>query len=135
MAYSGSIGTTVFTTRKVIDNSVRRLKMQPQAITAEIIDTAKDVLFLLLQEQSNIGLKLWCIEKQIYPLYDGVGDVTLDIGTVDILTVYDNTSAAGTKIATITSPPVGRIAYDVAFANGLHIVVAGTPGDYTAVYR
>jgi hypothetical protein len=31
------------------------------------------------------GAPLWCIEKQIYPLYDGVGDITMTDGTVDIL--------------------------------------------------
>jgi hypothetical protein len=26
---------------------------------------------------ANQGAPLWCIEKQIYPLYDGVGDITM----------------------------------------------------------
>jgi hypothetical protein len=34
---------------------------------------------------ANQGAPLWCIEKQIYPLYDGVGDITMTDGTVDIL--------------------------------------------------
>jgi hypothetical protein len=40
---------------------------------------------LFLSDLANQGAPLWCIEKQIYPLYDGVGDITMTDGTVDIL--------------------------------------------------
>lgn len=52
------------------------------------------------------------------------------------ITVYDNTSAAGTKIATIAaSPAIGStFTYDVAFATGLTIVTAGA-SDITVSYK
>ena len=52
-------------------------------------------------------------------------------------TVYDNTTATGTKIATLdTTGSVGCLTYDVAFATGLTIVTAtGTAPDLTASYR
>ena len=85
MAYSNTVSQTVFNTRRVIDNAVRRCKVPAQQITAEHIDIANDQLYLFLSDLANQGAPLWCIEKQIYPLYDGVGDVTMTDGTVDIL--------------------------------------------------
>ena len=85
MAFSNTVSQTVFNTRRVIDNAVRRCKLTPQQITAEYIDVANDQLYLFLSDLANQGAPLWCIEKQIYPLYDGVGDITMTDGTVDIL--------------------------------------------------
>lgn len=85
MAYSNTVSQTVFNTRKVIENAIRRCKLPAEAITAEYVDIANDQLYLLLSELANMGAPLWCIEKQIIPLYDGVGDVVLDTKVVDIL--------------------------------------------------
>ena len=30
---------------------------------------------------------MWCIEQLLMPLYDGVKDVTLPVGTIDVLLV------------------------------------------------
>lgn len=85
MAYSNTVSQTVFNTRKVIENAIRRCKLPAETITAEYVDIANDQLYLLLSDLANMGAPLWCIEKQIIPLYDGVGDVTLDTKVVDIL--------------------------------------------------
>lgn len=85
MAFSGTVSQTVFNTRRVIDNAVRRCKVPAQSITSEHLDIAKDQLFLLLGELANQGTPLWCIEKVIVPLYDGQGDLTLASSTVDVL--------------------------------------------------
>lgn len=85
MAFSNTVSQTVFNTRRVIDNAIRRTKKPAELISAEDIDIAKDQLYLLLSDLANQGCPLWCIEKQIYPLYDGVGQITTDTGTVDIL--------------------------------------------------
>ena len=85
MAYSNTVSQTVFNTRKVIENAIRRCKLPAESITAEYVDIANDQLYLLLSDLANMGAPLWCIEKQIIPLYDGVGDVTLDTKVVDIL--------------------------------------------------
>jgi hypothetical protein len=85
MAYSGTVSQTVFDTRRVIENAARRCKLPPQSLSAEHVDVANDQLYLLLSDLSNRGIQLWCIEKQIYPLYNGVGTITLDTGTVDVL--------------------------------------------------
>lgn len=85
MSFSNTVSQTTFNTRRVIDSAVRRCKVPAQAITAEHIDIAKDQLYLLLSNLANLNVPLWCIEKQIYPLYDGVGEIATDLGTVDIL--------------------------------------------------
>jgi hypothetical protein len=87
MAYSGTISQTVFDTRRVIDNAFRRAKMLPETVSGEQIDIARDQLYLLTSNLANRGVPLWCVEKIIVPLYEGVGDVTLPAGTVDILNV------------------------------------------------
>lgn len=85
MAFSNSISGTTFDTRKVIDRAFGRCKMTPQQITAEHLEIAKDALFLMLSAWANEGRPLWCTEKQLYPLYDGVGQIATSLGTVDIL--------------------------------------------------
>lgn len=85
MAYSGAISQTTFNTRRVIEHAARRCKLPAQSLSAEHVDIANDVLWLLLSDLANQGAPLWCIEKQIYPLYDGAANVTLDVGTVDVL--------------------------------------------------
>jgi hypothetical protein len=108
MAYSNTVSQTVFDTRRVIDNAARRCKLTAQQISAEHIDIANDQLFLLLSDLSNRGIQLWCIEKQIYPLYEGVGDITMDDGTVDILNSNFRTlqEVTGTNTDTSTTRTV-----------------------------
>lgn len=85
MAYSGTVQNTVFSTRKVIESAIRRCRIPAAQITAEYVDIAKNELYLFLTSQANKGVPLWCIEKQIYPLYDGKGAVEMSAGTIDIL--------------------------------------------------
>ena len=103
MAYSGTVSRTQFTTRKVIDNAVRRCKIPAQQITSEQIDIANDLLYLLLSDLSNKGIQLWCIERLLMPLYDGEGAITLPIGTVDILNANLRTQAQVTGVNTDTA--------------------------------
>ena len=85
MAVSGTVSTTVFKTRKVVDHAFRRCRMQPQQISSELIDTAMDNLYLLLSSLGSQGVPLWCIEKDILPLYLGQATATPPKGTMDIL--------------------------------------------------
>lgn len=57
------------------------------------------------------------------------------------ITIYDNTTGSGTKIATIgfglallSDPPLGR-SYDISFATGLTVVIVGAAMDVTIAYR
>ena len=103
MATSGTVSTTVFPTRKVIDHAFRRIKLTPQQITSEHIDTALDLLYLYLSTLGSTGLKLWCIEKSILPLYSRVGSVPCPLGTVDVLNCNLRTQTRLTGTATSTT--------------------------------
>ena len=120
MAYSNTVSKTVFDTRRIIENSARRCKLPAQSLTSEHVDIANDQLFLLLSDLSNRGIQLWCIEKQIYPLYDGHGDITMDIGTVDILNSNLRTlqQVTGTNYDTSTER-------EVAFATATAVTTVG----------
>lgn len=120
MAYSNTVSKTVFDTRRIIENSARRCKLPAQSLTSEHVDIANDQLFLLLSDLSNRGIQLWCIEKQIYPLYNGHGDITMDIGTVDILNSNLRTlqQVTGTNYDTSTER-------EVAFATATAVTTVG----------
>jgi len=62
--------------------------------------------------------------------------ITVNTTAAGTITVYDNTSAAGTKIATIAASPVigSTFIYDVSFVNGLTIVTAAA-SDITVSYQ
>lgn len=129
MAFSNTVSQTVFNTRRVIDNAIRRCKLSAQQITAEYIDIANDQLYLFLSDLANQGAPLWCIEKQIYPLYDGVGDITMTDGTVDILNSNFRwlQQVTGTNVDTSTTRTV-TFTTDIFVANvGIYWTAAAVP--------
>lgn len=85
MAVSGTVSQTQFITRKVIDHAFRRCKLPTQLITSEHLLIAQDLLYLLMSELVNKGIPLWCVDKQILPMYQGSTEVTTPTGTVDVL--------------------------------------------------
>lgn len=85
MAVSGTVSQTQFVTRKVVDHAFRRCRLPTQLVTSEHLEIATDVLYLLMGELVNEGIPLWCIEKQLLPLYEGSTEVTCPNGTVDVL--------------------------------------------------
>jgi hypothetical protein len=103
MAYSNTVSQTVFTTQRVIDNAVRRCRVPAEQITSETISIANDMLYLLLSDLANQGVPLWCIQKCIYPLYEGTPTITTYSGTVDLLNTNLRTLQAVTGTNTDTS--------------------------------
>lgn len=85
MAVSGTVSTTVFNTRKVIDHAYRRCRIPPEGIASEQIAFALDSLYLILSALANRGLQLWCIERYLMPLYQAQGTITMPLGVVDLL--------------------------------------------------
>ena len=85
MATTGTVSTTPFPTRKVIDLACQKCRLAPAQITVEVIDNALDLLYLFLSTLASRGIALWRIEKQIIGLYENVGHVSLPVGTVDLL--------------------------------------------------
>ena len=128
MAYSNTVSQTVFNTRKVMENAFRRTKLRAEQITAEYVDIANDQLYLLLSDLANMGTPLWCIEKQIIPLYDGVGDVTLETSVVDILNsnFRQLQTVSGTNITTSTT-------HTIAFGGATFVTTVGVRWTAAAV--
>ena len=108
MAYSGIVSNTVFSTRKVVESAIRRCRIPAEQITAEYVEIAQNQLYLFLVSLSNKGVPLWCIEKQIYPLYDGVGALELTPGTVDILNYNQRTLLAAEGVDTQVTAAITR---------------------------
>lgn len=111
MAVSGTVSTTVFNTRKVIDHAYRRCRVPPEGISSEQISFALDSLYLILSMLANRGLQLWCIERYIMPLYQAQGLIEMPNGIVDILNTNLRTlqEVSGTSVTTSTT-------YETAFA-------------------
>lgn len=105
MAYSGTVSQTTFDTRRVIEHAARRCKLPAQSLSAEHVDIANDALYLLLSDLANQGAPLWCVQKSIYPLYEGTGYITTFSGTVDILNANLRwlSEVTGTETATPTT--------------------------------
>ena len=129
MAYSNTVSQTVFNTRKVMENAFRRCKVRAEIITAEYVDIANDQLYLLLSDLANMGAPLWCIEKQIIPLYDGTGDVTLDTRVVDILNsnLRQLQQVDGTKTTTSTTRTVEFLSTTFVSTVGVRWSAASVP--------
>ena len=120
MATSGTVSTTNFTTRQVIDHAFRRCRLGAQQITSEMIDVANDQLYLILSNLANRGVQLWCIERLVMPLYQGNGAVVLPIGTIDVLNTNLRTllESTGTTASTATT-------FQVYNADGLTVTTVG----------
>jgi len=105
MAFSGSISNTKFNALKVVETAFRRCRLPAQAISAEMQTYALEALYLLLSELANTKTPSWCIERQIYPFYEGQPVVTLTNGTVEVLNANLRTlqELTGTTVALPTS--------------------------------
>ena len=103
MAFSGTISTTTFNTRRVIDHAFRRCRVPAQRVTAEMQQIATDLLYLILSEMASVRVPSWCIEKLILPMYEGQPVVTLPLGTVDVLNLNYRSLSQQTGIETITT--------------------------------
>lgn len=119
MASSGTISTTVFTTRKVIDHAFRRCRISAQRITAEMQDIAKDCLYLLLSELANTKTPSWCIDRLIVPMYEGQPTINLPVGTVEVLNLNYRSlnQQVGVVVDTIDSYTVDFGGVDTIISN------------------
>lgn len=85
MATSGTVSTTTFDTRKVIDHALRRCRIPTPQVTPEMQQIGRENLYLLLSALANRGLPLWTIQKQILPLVTGQIQLDMPTGTIDVL--------------------------------------------------
>jgi len=120
VATSGTVSTTVFNTRKVIDHAYRRCRIPPEGISSEQISFALDTLYLVLSALANRGLQLWCIDKYIMPLYQAQGLMEMPDGIVDVLNTNLRTLQQVTGISTATSTT-----YQTVFATDTQVTNVG----------
>ena len=80
-----TVGQTSFKISTIIDTAVRRIGKSAEEQTPEIVEIAKNNLHLVLNNLSNVGLNLWCLEEQFLPLVFGKSKYSLADGTVDVL--------------------------------------------------
>lgn len=125
MATSGTVSTTTFNTRQVVDRAFGRCKLRPQQISSEDLSIAQQNLYLLLSALANKGVQLWCVEKIIVPLYEGLANVTLPLGTVDILNANYRSL---TRLEGTYSTSAGGDA-DLAFDNDFDTACVQTSAD------
>ncbi len=122
MAVSGTVSTTVFNTRKVIDHAYRRCRIPPEGISSEQISFALDTLYLVLSALANRGLQLWCIERFLMPLYQAQGLMTLPDGVVDIL----NTNLRTVEVSNVnTTNTSTSTTYQTLFPAATQVTTVG----------
>ncbi len=129
MAFSNTVSTTVFNTRRVIDHAYRRCRITAQRVTAEMQGIATDVLYLLLSELASTKTPSWCIEKLILPFYEGQPIITLPLGTVEVLNAnYRYLQAVtGSLVTTSTSYQVNFTSSTVVSTVGIEWSAAAVP--------
>lgn len=87
MAYSETIGQTVTKVQTLIDKGARRSGKLAEELTSEQIVSARQSLFFLLSNLSNIGINYWAINKKVFGLKQDQYVYELPAGSIDALNV------------------------------------------------
>ena len=85
MSYSGTVGTTVVSTQKFIDQGARMSGKLAEELTVEQVQAAKQSLFFILSNLINQGINYWCISKKVYGLNADQFQYLLPQGGNDVL--------------------------------------------------
>lgn len=87
MAYSGTVGQTIVSVQDLIDHGARRSGKLAEELTSEQIYAAKQSLFFLLSNLSNIGINYWAISQKVFGLNADKFIYELPAGSIDVLNV------------------------------------------------
>jgi hypothetical protein len=103
---SGTVGTTYFSTRQLLDHAFRRCKKSPQEVTSEQMDTALELLWLNLQTLNQRGIMMHVVENQLLGLQDSVAALQANVGTLNIYSanLRTITRLSGTASGSTGSP-------------------------------
>ena len=85
MAYSGTVGQTVVSVQKFIDQGARMSGKLAEELTVEQVQAAKQSLFFILSNLINQGINYWCISKKVYGLRPDQYQYLLPQGGNDVL--------------------------------------------------
>ncbi|QGH72192.1 MAG: hypothetical protein [Caudovirales sp. ctOwN3] len=129
MAFSGTISTTTFNTNRVVDHAFRRCKITAQRVTAEMQDIALDLLYLALSEMASVKTPSWCIEKLVLPFYEGQPNVTLPLGTEEVLNANYRylQQVTGSNTTTSTTYQVNFSSATAVYSVGIKWSAAAVP--------
>lgn len=88
MATSGTVSTYQFSMRKVIDHAARRAGRQPQNLSAEQLEVAKDLIFTITSQWINAQFPLWT--RQFVLLNSSIGspDAICPPGVLDVFHTF-----------------------------------------------
>lgn len=87
---------------RVIDHAFRRCRVPAQKITAEMISTAGETLYLLLSQLATSSVPLWTIDKVLVAVSEGQGALATPAGTLEVLSVLSRNFNANAN--TLTAP-------------------------------
>lgn len=85
MAYSGTVGQTVVSVQKFIDQGARMAGKLAEELTVEQVQGSKQALFFILSNLINQGINYWCISKKVYGLKQDQYEYLLPLGGNDVL--------------------------------------------------
>lgn len=85
MAYSGTVGQTVVSVQKFIDQGARMSGKLAEELTVEQVQGSKQALFFILSNLINQGINYWCISKKVYGLKADQYEYLLPLGGNDVL--------------------------------------------------
>ena len=85
MAYSGTVGQTVVSVQKFIDQGARMSGKLAEELTVEQVQASKQALFFILSNLINQGINYWCISKKVYGLNIDQYEYLLPVGGNDVL--------------------------------------------------
>lgn len=85
MAYSGTVGQTVVSVQKFIDQGARMSGKLAEELTVEQVQGSKQALFFILSNLINQGVNYWCISKKVYGLKPDQYEYLLPVGGNDVL--------------------------------------------------
>jgi len=128
VAVTGTVSQNQLTLQKVFDRAFSRAGVPMQTVTAEYIDTARDLLNLSLSEFVTTGVSLWTNGVVRMGMQPGLARVTMPDGTLEIDRVVVLTTT--TTDATVTGPsPTWLVAASSSVAAeyvGVKVSSAGT---------
>lgn len=84
LSTTGTVTTTAWDTRTVIDRAYGSLGMTPQQVTSEKISIAQDLLGMTLADMVNTANPLWCLDKILVTPVLGQRVYVMPVGTNDI---------------------------------------------------
>jgi hypothetical protein len=84
MAYSGTTNQTKISVSQLIEFAFREAGKTAEEQTPELVNAAKQALFYILQNLSNLGVNLWMLENKLIGTLANQTIITLPQGTVDV---------------------------------------------------